>query len=403
MENIDEIKSPLSLLNEVSGAIFSEHDNPDKDITKITTEDDKDEDGVTDLDPKPKDHDEEEIPEHIKSKLDKPVKKEESDDDSNDETEDETEDTEDKKQKEDDKDNNDEQDKDTENDTDDEVDEDETTAVSNFFDVFAEALNVEVDEENKPDSIEALTDWVRDLIDENSKPTYSSEQVKNLDDYIKNGGKFEDYYNQLSKGIDYDNIDMENEDNQKTIIKEYLKKEGYSDTQINKKINRFEETGLLEDEANDALEILDKKTKQENEEVLKNQEALKQQQVKQQKEFYDGLTNDINNLQAVKEIKIPKEDRPKLLNYLFKSDANGVTQYQKDWQKDVKKNLIESAYFMMKGDQLLKSASRSGETSAVKKLKQSFKTEKGNRSQTTVSSKQSTPVFKAAASILGSI
>jgi|WetSurMetagenome_2_1015567.scaffolds.fasta_scaffold00277_30 hypothetical protein len=261
MENIDEIKSPLSLLNEVSGAIFSEHDNPDKDITKITTEDDKDEDGVTDLDPKPKDHDEEEIPEHIKSKLDKPVKKEESDDDSNDETEDETEDTEDKKQKEDDKDNNDEQDKDTENDTDDEVDEDETTAVSNFFDVFAEALNVEVDEENKPDSIEALTDWVRDLIDENSKPTYSSEQVKNLDDYIKNGGKFEDYYNQLSKGIDYDNIDMENEDNQKTIIKEYLKKEGYSDTQINKKINRFEETGLLEDEANDALEILDKKTK----------------------------------------------------------------------------------------------------------------------------------------------
>jgi len=35
---------------------------------------------------------------------------------------------------------------------------------------------------------------------------------------------------------------------------------------------------------------------------------------------------------------------------LFKSDANGVTQYQKDWQKDVKKNLIESAYFMMKGD-----------------------------------------------------
>jgi len=106
-------------------------------------------------------------------------------------------------------------------------------------------------------------------------------------------------------------------------------------------------------------------------------------------------------LTTVRNVKIPKEDRPKLKEYLFKADSTGTTQYAKDWSKDIKKNLIESAYFMMKGDSLLKSASRSGETSAVKKLRQSFKTSKGNKSQDAVSDKQPTPILEAASALFG--
>lgn len=76
------------------------------------------------------------------------------------------------------------------------------------------------------------------------------------------------------------------------------------------------------------------------------------------------------------------------MNYLFKADANGQTQYQKDWSKNISKNLIESAYFMMKGDVLLKSASRSGETSAVSRLRNTLsKGSKGNRSQQAATNK----------------
>jgi hypothetical protein len=46
-----------------------------------------------------------------------------------------------------------------------------------------------------------------------------------------------------------------------------------------------------------------------------------------------------------------------------------VSQYQKDFNKNLSKNLIESAYFTMKGDALVSDAKRTGETSAAEKLR----------------------------------
>lgn len=49
---------------------------------------------------------------------------------------------------------------------------------------------------------------------------------------------------------------MEDESNQKLVVKQFLKEKGISAKQIEKKISKYEEAGLLEDEAQDALESL---------------------------------------------------------------------------------------------------------------------------------------------------
>jgi hypothetical protein len=71
---------------------------------------------------------------------------------------------------------------------------------------------------------------MKDLIDENSTPEYSSDEVKKLDEYVKNGGNFEDYYKASASSVDYNKLDLEDESNQKTVIRDYLKKNGYNDT-----------------------------------------------------------------------------------------------------------------------------------------------------------------------------
>ena len=149
-----EIQTPLSLLDQAQETMFGAHNNPDEGIDKID-EHDEDDDGVTDLNPKPKDHDEEEIPDETKDKLDN--KPEPDADEEEEETGDE-----DTSKEDDDEDNEgDTNDEDT-SDEDDALDPDEQQQVSDFFDVFAESLGVDVDENNKPDTIEGLTDWVRD-------------------------------------------------------------------------------------------------------------------------------------------------------------------------------------------------------------------------------------------------
>jgi hypothetical protein len=52
-----------------------------------------------------------------------------------------------------------------------------------------------VDEDNKPQTIEDLVQYMNDVVEENSKPQYSDPRVEQLDSYIKNGGSFNDFYN----------------------------------------------------------------------------------------------------------------------------------------------------------------------------------------------------------------
>jgi len=58
-----------------------------------------------------------------------------------------------------------------------------------------------------------------------------------------------------------------------------------------------------------------------------------------------------------------------LFDYIFKVDQNGMSQYSKDFNENLSKNLIESAYFTMKADALISSAKNNGESSAAEKLR----------------------------------
>jgi predicted TIM-barrel enzyme len=69
-------------------------------------------------------------------------------------------------------------------------------------------------------------------------------------------------------------------------------------------------------------------------------------------------------------------------------DANGQSQYAKDFNKNMVKNLIESAYLTMKGDALISSAKHTGETSANQKLRQLMRNSSKNHSSYSVETKQ---------------
>lgn len=105
----------------------------------------------------------------------------------------------------------------------------EENNVGLFFDAFAEQLGWDVNEEEKPKSIEDLIGYIEDVVEENSKPQYADDRIAQLDEYVKNGGNFEDFYNRMSQSIEYDNLDIEDENNQKLAVRDYLKLSGYTD------------------------------------------------------------------------------------------------------------------------------------------------------------------------------
>lgn len=276
----------------------------------------------------------------------------------------------------------------------DDVDDDDTglqneqNNVGLFFDAFAEQLGWDVDEDEKPKSIEDLIGYIEDVVEENSKPQYADDRIAQLDEYVKNGGNFEDFYNRMSQSIEYDNLDIEDEDNQKLAVRDYLRLSGYNDEQISKKIERYEDADMLADEAEDALERLKLYQKQQVEQQQQMQEQMRIQQQEQAQQFVTSLNDTIGNLKSIRGVAIPKEDRKLLFDYITKVDANGLTQYQKDFNKNMVNNLIESAYFTMKGDSLIGEATRNGQTTAAKKLRQMLRHTTKNHSTYNIDDKQ---------------
>lgn len=274
----------------------------------------------------------------------------------------------------DDKDNkNDKVDDDTVIDTDNQIDDDtEDNAVATFFEALSDKMGWELDEDEEiPQTPEELVEYFQEVIEENSVPQYASEEVEALDKFVKNGGNLKDYF-QIDGELDLEDFEIEdNEVNQKLVIKEFLKEKGFSSKQIDKKLTKYEDAGLLEDEATDALEALRYIREQKKQQLLEQQEKSANELKKRQQEYFNSVVTEIKGMDNIRGIKIPQKDKQALLEYIFKPTADGKTQYQKDYSKSVK-NLLESAYFTMKGDTLLKAAKSEGSTAAINKFKNSL-------------------------------
>ena len=263
-----------------------------------------------------------------------------------------------------------------EEDDDAEVEGAQSEAIESLFDAISEEIGWEFDENDpedvKPKTVTELVKYFKDVITESSVPQYSSEDVQKLDEFVRNGGKLEDYF-QAGNGIDYETIDITDENNQKKVITALYKEKGWDDARITKKLERYEDAGVLEDEAEEAVELLKKIEAEKKEALLEGQKKTAEEAKQKQQKFYGDVVNEIKALSDIRGIKISKDDRARLAEYIFKYDSNGVTQYQKDYAKSVK-NLLESAYFTMKGDALISAAKSEGNSTAMQRLKNSLKT-----------------------------
>ena len=262
-----------------------------------------------------------------------------------------------------------------------EVNENEVSNVGAFFDAFAEELGWDVADDDKPTNVQELVDYMGAMIEQNSKPHYADERIARLDEYVRNGGSFEDFYQRQQQSMSYDNMDMEDESNQKAVIREYLRYQGYEDDQINRKIERYEDGDLLEDEANDAVVRLKSIQQQQIAAQELQQQQAKRAQEEQAQQFITNLTDTIYSLDNIRGIKITKSDKKELFDYITKVDADGYTKYQKDFNANMVNNLIESAYFTMKGDTLLNEAKSTGRTSAANKLRTMLRHQSTNHSR----------------------
>lgn len=246
---------------------------------------------------------------------------------------------------------------------------DEQEAITAFFDTLSDKLGWDdVEDNEKPKTAEELVEYFREVIEDNSKPDYASEEVEKLDEFVRNGGNLRDYF-QLDADLDLDNLNLEDDEvAQKAVVRMLLKEKGFSSTRIDKMITKYEDAGILEDEAQDAIEDLKEIRESKKKQLLEEQQKQAQAVKRQQQEFFNNVMNEIKGMDNIYGITIPEKDKKALLEYIFKPNSKGVTKYQEDYAKSLK-NLVTSAYFTMKGDSIITIAKKEGKKDAIDNFK----------------------------------
>ena len=243
-------------------------------------------------------------------------------------------------------------------------------------------LGWEIPEDYEIKSMDDVVGFMRDLVSEASQPAYANEEVAAYDEFVKQGGSLRDFYKSTVEGkVNTEDVDIENEFNQKIVLKEHLKNQGYSDTQIDRRLTRYDEAGVLEDEATDALEMLKEHNEKEEQKLLEFQKNEDTRIKNEQLSFITNVEDSVKGLESIRGIKISEKERTELMDYILKTDPSGSTQYQKDYMSNIA-NLVESAYFTKNGQTLIDKSIKQGKTEAYRSLHQKLKINKGNKGKT---------------------
>jgi hypothetical protein len=243
----------------------------------------------------------------------------------------------------------------------------EKDVVDFFTERFNTELGWELDNETKPKNVGEVIEYIKELVESNSQPQYANDEIARLNKFVAEGGDLRTFYTEAFGDTDLDNIDITNESAQKRVLTDNLSRLGYTPDRVKKLIDRYEDAGTLQEEAEDAIELLKDHKKNRAEQLLVEQENASKARQKEQQNFLKNVYTSIDKTDSIRGIPISVKEKKDLADYIFKPEADGLTKYQKDYAKDYR-NLIESAYFTMKGDSLIQKVTQKATSQAAKNL-----------------------------------
>ena len=197
----------------------------------------------------------------------------------------------------------------------------------------------------KDDEFEASEDWLLDKVKEtvDSKVDEYKEnmppEIKYLLDNYEAGVNMYDLINMSANEKSYDNINTEslkeNTSLQKILVKDLLSKSGWSDERITRKLERYEDTGVLYEEAEDALASLKDIQKHEKENMIKAQKQEQKQRIEAHEKWLGDLKDHIGKKEEILPgFNLSPKDKDNLYKGITKLDKNGKNEIMRMREKD---------------------------------------------------------------------
>jgi len=164
-------------------------------------------------------------------------------------------------------------------------------------------------------------------------------EIKYLLDNYEDGVPLNNLLNMQSQEQVYESITLESVEKsealQKNLVKDLLMKSGWSEERANKKIQRYEDAGVLYEEAEEALSSLVDVQKQQKEDYVVKQKEEQKQRIQAHEQWLGDLKDHITKKEEILPgFTLSVKDKDNLYKGITKLDKNGENEIMRLRKKD---------------------------------------------------------------------
>ena len=195
-------------------------------------------------------------------------------------------------------------------------------------------------EDDYEDSVEGLTNFVRDLSQNTAEEQLSGlfeqfPEVQQHLDYVLAGGDSREFFQRQGQKINFNAIEIDEQDisTQRAVLAQFLQVKGHDSEFIQDTIDTYQESGKLYGNAEKAKAQLAHMQEAEEKQMMEHQQQQYQQQQEEQQHFWNEVAQTIDSGNEFAGVRIPDREKSGFFSYISQPvGQNGETQRDLDYQ-----------------------------------------------------------------------
>jgi len=261
---------------------------------------------------------------------------------------------------------------------------------SGIIDTIRDKIGIELETNEFPETEEGVAQFATRAAEQIAQQEFqrivnSDQLVRDVIEYQNNGGDPRELLYAKYPQTDYTQVEIENDnpEQHKQIVKDYYKELGETEEDISELISDLEQAGKLSDRAQKSLTKLAHNQKERAKKLKEQREQEEQKRQQEAKEFWDNIWNDISKKKDINGIQMPESEKRAFFEYISSPvTQDGMAKADVDrQQRDIDTQMMHDYIDYLanvKGLTLKQLISRSTTNSAARTLRQKLNQEKEN-------------------------
>ena len=257
-----------------------------------------------------------------------------------------------------------------------ELEEDDSEVESTVVSEVLTKLGYELDDDYE-DTADGLAKMTKDVADKMAD-TRIDEVLENFPlvkkhlEYVLAGGESNNFMQAYDPRSDYNKISLAEDDSrsQKAILSDYFTTKGHDKEFIEEMLEDYEDSGKLFGKAEQARQALGKQQSAQQEQIVSKQRQEFEAQAQEQTEFWNGVSDTIENSKEFAGLVVPEKEKSKFFKYISTPvNKQGQTQRDLDHVKADMETKLGIDYLMYKGFNLETIINTKAKTKSAKSLR----------------------------------